>query len=145
MKGTWQIATHSTIRVESPLESRSRWRLLMLRGAVFVGIIWGLSEGIQYIGLLSPDEAWLVSAVVAVLVSYWIPSRPAEGYFARPTIGLTLVIGIYFLGFKLPRLFVNSVNYPLASVICVVVYAACSWLILRWRTSRQVRQKGGSS
>ena len=109
----------------------------MLRGAVFTIAFLGLTKVIQNFELLSGDEAWLVSGITAVLVCYYVPPRPAEGYFGRLSVGLTLIVGIYLFAFKLPRLFVSAENVPLASWLCLFLFTGIFWLILRWRVPRK--------
>ena len=109
----------------------------MLRGAVFIGVFLGLTKAIQHFDLLLVDEAWLVSGITAVLVSYCVPPRPAEAYFGRPAVGLTLIGGIYLFALKLPRVLVSAENFPIASWLCLFLFAGIFWLILRWRLPRK--------
>ena len=106
----------------------------MIRGAVFIIILLGLSKFIRHMDLLPADEAWLLSGVVAVLASYWFSPRPPKSYFVWLRISLTFMLGIYICAFKLPWLFVDFVSYRVASLICLSVYVGVFWLISRWRS-----------
>jgi len=105
----------------------------MKRGVVFGLIIFGILQLAK--SLAAPvDEAWLVAGFLAILVSYWVPPIPGEKYVAWAGTNLLMVIGIYFCGFKLPRLFVSQVSYPLASLLCILLFMFCWWLIVARRT-----------
>lgn len=116
----------------------------MLRGAVFVVTLFGLFKIGQSSELLPADEAFLASAITAVLVSRWVPPRAADGDTVPLGTSLMIVLGLYFFALKLPWLFVSPTNYRATSLICLGVCAAIASIVL-WRRSRSKASMAGSN
>lgn len=109
----------------------------MIRGAVFTLILLGVSKGLESLNVLAVDEAWLIGATVAVLISYWIPHPSRRKYKEWSITNIALVVGAYVVAFKVPWLLVPLVSYKLAAVFCLSAYLACCIVLMKWNATRK--------
>jgi len=111
---------------------------MKLRGVVFFLTTVVVSRVIESISQLHADEAWLLAAILGVLVAYWISPIPKEKRLRGIGVYLLLIFGIYFFGFKVAELFAGWVGYRLAVFLCLAVYASCCWFFVirrvKWMT-----------
>jgi hypothetical protein len=101
-----------------------------MRGTVFVLITFVMFKVIESVFRLHSDEAWLIAGFVGVAVAYWIRPCRKESHLKCLAVYLLLVLGMYFFGFKVPRLLSGLVNSYLATIVCVIVYTSSCWFFV---------------
>jgi len=102
-----------------------------LKGGLFFLITIVIGRGLGSVSPVQQDEAFLIAASVAMLVTYPIGPLPKGDHLKRLTLYFVLILGAYLFGFKIPRLFSSLVNYRLGVFVCLVMYSSCYWFFLK--------------
>jgi hypothetical protein len=105
----------------------------MRRVAVFMIFLLGLSEIMDGLGLLPPDEAWVIAGSLGMLVSYWVRPIPNQSYLRWIVSCSLLLWGAYLFLLKAPRFFAAALGFWLAAGFCFVLYFAFAFFLIRRR------------
>lgn len=106
-----------------------------MRVIVFAFACAGLYRLMVHYFPLHEDEVWLGAALVGLMLAAAI--RPMRKLSRIKWLGVysLVIVGMYLIGFKLPRLFDSVMDYERASVVFVVLYTALCWFLTkRWRS-----------
>ena len=102
-----------------------------MKGTVFIVITFLMYKVIARFSALLLDEAFLIAAVLGILVAYWVPPIPKENRLKCLAIYLLVILGLYFFGFKVPRFLSRFVDYDLAMVVGLAVFGSWVWFFVR--------------
>ena len=102
----------------------------MKKAVVFSLLIFGISQLLTGTKSLPRDEAWLVSALAAILVVYWVPPTTKEKYLTWTITKSALVVGTYLFLFKVPLVLAGFMNYYIAIAGCLLIYVSCCWFAI---------------
>jgi hypothetical protein len=111
----------------------NRWRTegLLIRVTLFTLIMLVMSFALESAYALGQDKGFLLSGFVAILAVYWVPPIPKETYANWTVTHMVVLFGAYLSLFKIPLLFSSFLSYRLAQVLCISLYSAGCWLLIR--------------
>jgi hypothetical protein len=111
----------------------SKWTRpgLMTRVAVFTLTVFVVSAALQHSRVLFRDEAFLLSAILGVSLAYWVPPIPKQKYTHWIFTHFVLIVGAYLFMFKVPVFFSGFMSYRVAGIVCLALYSACCWFLIR--------------
>ena len=76
-------------------------------------------------------DAFLLSGLVAILVTFWVPPIPKERYVRWIVSNSVILIGAFLFLFRVPLAFSSVLGHRAAQVLCILVYGICCWLLIR--------------
>lgn len=102
---------------------------LIVFAVILIGIDWLLKTSqIPY-----ADEVWLISGLFAAHIVYLIRPERDENYAKITGPVLLMVLGAYVVVLKAPILLSALINYRLAQLLCLAIYASFGWLLIKKR------------
>lgn len=118
-------------RIVSVLPNRWNAEGAWMRGFFFTLIMLTISFVVESAYPLGEDKAFLLSAMVAILVVYWVQPIPQETYAHWVITHFVFLLGAYLFIFKIPALFSSYLSYRSAQVLCGSLYIVCCWFLIR--------------
>ena len=118
-----------------PKETRESERSLAPFLMVLLGA--GLSQLLKD-WVLSDAKAYLLSWMIAFVVAYWLPPRPAEGFVAYLLKSSIIVVAVYLIVFLLPALLKGQMpllyyGIPIVTFIIILIVVSRSSFFSSWR------------